>query len=51
MIYLMLAAICFVIWVALMITSATLHGMGHLLLVLTVAFLAVHMIRGHQTTG
>jgi hypothetical protein len=48
MLFLILAAAFFVIWLALVITSYTLSGMAHLLLGVAIVFIVVHFMRGRR---
>jgi hypothetical protein len=48
MLFLILAAVFFVIWLSLVIASFTMSGVAHLLLALAIVFVAVHFMRGRR---
>jgi hypothetical protein len=49
MLFLILAAVFFVIWLSLVVASYTLGGLAYLLLVLSAAFVIMHFFRRRPT--
>lgn len=48
MLFLILAAFFFVVWLSLVITSYTMSGVAHLLLALALVFVITHFFRGRR---